>query len=536
MTSITLFGGNSEIGGNKILIGSTGTNIFLDFGSRMGYESDYFAEFLGTRTNTDLRDKLTIGVLPRIDGIYREDLIRPHGLEDLAGSPFPRVLDPDSNLFNLAVRSAEDYANEQGKLAVDGIFLSHAHLDHTGAIGYLHHQIPLYCSEVTEVLVRAIDDVTAFTSKALTSKVPEIAVNKTGMMIGAPKITKKKMLERECITMPDGTSVQVGDLSVKLIEVDHSVPGAASFVVEADGKRILYTGDIRFHGNMNMTVEQYAGKVGPIDVMLCEGTRVESEKKWTEKDIGDSIADKISKTEGIVFVDFAWKDTTRYETILEAARKNNRTFVINSRLAYLLNKLGQQLPDDVRVFLKRKGSCFYSPSDYTGYKHEVGYELDWKMMGIDLTHYENGLIASDIVADPSKYVMMLSFFDLGQIFDFTNKDGKIPGSVFIKAQCEPFSDEMEIDERRLINWLDKFGIGYEEDEEKDYRCVKRAHVSGHASRPELKELITLLAPEKLIPMHTVEPGEFKLIAEEILSENGPEIEVILPEYGIPIEL
>lgn len=532
-----MFGGISEIGGNKPLIETAQTRILLDFGSRMGYESQYFAEFLGIRTNTDLPDKLTIGVLPHIDGIYREGLIRPRGIDEVSPTS-SRTLTSDSPLVNSEIISAEDYSNKHGKPFVDAIFLSHAHLDHTGAIGYLHHQIPLYCSEVTETLVRAIDDVTTFRTKAITSELVEVTTSgDRSTFPGALKL-KKESVEREVNTMEDGETVSLGDVKVKLIEVDHSVPGAASFVVEAEGKRILYTGDIRFHGNKGMTIEEYVEKVGAIDVMLCEGTRVDSNKQITEKDICESISNKISETEGIVFVDFAWKDTTRYETILEAVRNDarGRTFVINSRLAYLLNKLGEELPEDVKVFLKRKGSCLYSPADYTGYKHEVGYEIDWKNNEPDLEHYENGIIASQIVAEPSKYVMMLSFFDLGQIFDFADEEGNIPGSFFIKAQCEPFSDEMEIDEKRLINWLDKFGIGYDRDEEKDYPCVDRAHVSGHASRPELKRLIELLAPEKLIPIHTEHPEEFEVIAREIQSEDGSQVDIIIPEYGSPIDI
>jgi len=140
--------------------------------------------------------------------------------------------------------------------------------------------------------------------------------------------------------------------------------------------------------------------------------------------------------------------------------------------------------------------------------------------------------------------MMLSYFDLGQIFDLSNKDGKIPDSFFIKAVCAPFSDEMELDEERLIHWLNTFGISYNLDEKqipdgcnndtcnKIKYSLERAHVSGHASRPELKELIEKIHPKKLIPVHTNLPHEFEKIADEI-DEN---IQVIIPEIGVRIEI
>ena len=57
---ITCFGGVGEIGGNKILVENDGTRIFLDFGQRMGYENAFFSEFLNPRTNTSLKDRITI--------------------------------------------------------------------------------------------------------------------------------------------------------------------------------------------------------------------------------------------------------------------------------------------------------------------------------------------------------------------------------------------------------------------------------------------------------------------------------------------
>ena len=85
---------------------------------------------------------------------------------------------------------------------------------------------------------------------------------------------------------------------------------------------------------------------------------------------------------------------------------------------------------------------------------------------------------------------------------------------------------MEIDEEKLMNWLKKFGISYVTEEE-NKNHFKRAHVSGHASRPELKELIKRINPGTIIPIHTEHPDEFYKITEEI----GTGIKVIKPEYG-----
>lgn len=539
MVKLTFYGGVDEIGGNKILVEEEDTRILLDFGTRMGYESEFFSEFLDTRANTALKDRLTIGILPKIPGIYREDLIRPDGLKNITNSTYPRLLDEDSYLFSLdKFETYEKYLDRTGKPFVDAILLSHAHLDHTGAIGYIHPSIPLYCSKESEILIKAIDDVTSFKSKAIYSKSNEVGFNTDGSTFPqSPKIIHKDV-KRGCQTLADQEQIHIGIINIKHVGQDHSIPGASSYIVKASGKKILYTGDIRFHGRVPMTIGEYVNKVNDdIDILICEGTRIDSDKLLKEEEIEKRIFERISKTEGLVFIDFSWKDTARYETIRNATLQAGRTFVINARLAYILNKLGKYPKESrVKIFLKRKTSCFYSPADYSKSKHEFGLSTNWKT-GIDDLHYKNGITAQDIMANPGNYVMMLSYFDLGQIFDLADSTGKIHKSMFIKAQCEPFSDEMELDEERLINWLDKFGIEYELGEtpipancsnpncSKLRKRIERAHVSGHASRPELIELIDRIHPKIVIPIHTQNPKAFEEIAQ-LIDKN---IQVIIPE-------
>jgi ribonuclease J len=548
MVDITFYGGVGEIGGNKIMVEHQGTRLMLDFGTRMGYSSEFFAEFLGVRSNTELKDKLTIGVLPVILGIYRKDLICPNGVEDLSNDTYDRVISSDSGMLKVhGLVTYEDYCQKHGQDYLDGILLSHAYMDHSGDIGFLHSAIPLYCSRTTLTLVEAIDDVTNFKSKAIKSKGANIALTKGGAMPRSPKIEHKEVLVRDCIVLEDGEGTDIGNFRATMIEVDHSVPGASSYVLACHVNnnkpfRILYTGDLRFHGIKGTTIDDYVKAIGAgIDIMICEGTRIDSDSKLTEDMVRSKIAEEIAETDGLVFIDFSWKDTTQYDTIIKAAESCGRTFVINARLAYILNKLGlTPLPDYVKVFLKRKGSCFYSPADYSLYKHEYGYSVDRDTWTQDSSHYDHGLAAEEIKSNPSKYILMLSYYDLGQLFDLADEKGKIQGSRYIRAQCEPFCDEMELDEERFINWLDAFGIGYRLGEtplpegcsnpncSKLKRRIDRSHVSGHASRPELKELIGKINPTTLIPIHTEKPEVF----EEVVREIGKDIEVIIPELGV----
>jgi len=78
--NITCFGAVNEIGGNKTLLENSGSSIMLDFGKSFSAESSFFDEFLQPRTNSCLRDLLTLGLLPPIPGIYRHDMLRHAGV------------------------------------------------------------------------------------------------------------------------------------------------------------------------------------------------------------------------------------------------------------------------------------------------------------------------------------------------------------------------------------------------------------------------------------------------------------------------
>ena len=75
MVSITVYGGAGEIGGNKILVEHDAHRVFLDFGMSFARIGDFYEEFLQPRTNSGLRDLLALGILPKIDGVYRQDLL-----------------------------------------------------------------------------------------------------------------------------------------------------------------------------------------------------------------------------------------------------------------------------------------------------------------------------------------------------------------------------------------------------------------------------------------------------------------------------
>jgi len=137
--SITLYGGApGEIGGNRILLEWQARRWLLDFGTRFGQTGKFFEEFVKPRGATlGLRDYLRMGLLPPLDGLYRSDLCAndPAIFGRYKGHPMYRQVEH-----------------------VDGVLLSHGHIDHLGCIGFLEEDIPVYTGLMTALIGKCLQD------------------------------------------------------------------------------------------------------------------------------------------------------------------------------------------------------------------------------------------------------------------------------------------------------------------------------------------------------------------------------------------
>ena len=125
MTSITFYGGVNEIGGNKILLEDKGTKVFLDFGKSFSRREKYFEEYLKPRQANGIADLLTMGLVPDIEGVYRDDLMEKAGR---------KLVSPE----------------------IDAVLLTHAHADHVDYISFLHEKIPVYMGSTCQMMLQAI--------------------------------------------------------------------------------------------------------------------------------------------------------------------------------------------------------------------------------------------------------------------------------------------------------------------------------------------------------------------------------------------
>ena len=128
-STIGFYGGVNEIGGNMFLVEDKGTRVFLDFGMPMGRAGGFFWDYVQPRPFNGMKDLVEFGLLPKIEGIYRRDYAK-HA----------------------------NFGDEKKDTSLDGLLLTHAHVDHVGYMQYLRPDIPVFCTEATKTILRALDD------------------------------------------------------------------------------------------------------------------------------------------------------------------------------------------------------------------------------------------------------------------------------------------------------------------------------------------------------------------------------------------
>ena len=243
MIKIACYGGVKDIGGNKLLVKFDEGSIFLDYGLSYSKESLFFEEFLQPRSACKIHDLLKLGLLPHIDGVYRQDALCPKDFESYDVRA--------KNFWKMNLQSFEE-AVKTGSWHPDAVFISHAHLDHCGYAPYLG-DFPFLCSGTTQKLMDAVAEIGNLQGldKQLTAvKEREMGTLKTGFFPGEPKVgysTDQK--ERDFCSLEHKKAQSIGNgLTVTGFNVDHSIPGSMACLVESGGSQVLYTGDIRFHG------------------------------------------------------------------------------------------------------------------------------------------------------------------------------------------------------------------------------------------------------------------------------------------------
>jgi len=462
--NIELLGGKNEIGGNKIFVEHKGTKILLDFGMSFKQSAKFFSEFLQPRKGAALADFFEMGLLPDIKGIYRQDYL----------SHMER---PKENRL------------------LDAVLLSHAHADHAQYIHFLRLDIPIYCTKATKIILKALEETGSNTCSDLTTACKSFAFypNSKG---GYSRITRKQtdyVYDRDFKIMQPNACIKIGSLEIEMIPVDHSLPGACGFIVYSDEGTLVYTGDLRFHGSNGHLSKAFVQKAKSVKPrwLISEGTNINEKKNQSELGVKQEITKLISLAQGLVFVEFPIRDLDRTTTMYEAAKVNDRKFVVNLKLAYLIEALGDLCPftlDDVLILVPQKSWGLICKKGITQKQIEQDYAT-WERKYL----FRNNCITyKELSKKPNKYVITTSMWEINQLAVI-----KPQSAIWIKSSCEPFCEEMELDEERKQNWLKRFNI-------QEFF----AHASGHATGNEIRKMIKEINPKRVIPIHTDHPEMF----------------------------
>ena len=148
------------------------------------------------------------------------------------------------------------FGEESGVAAV---FISHAHPDHYGLLSLINKNIPVYMSKASAILLKKV----------------------------VPLLGKENYADLNIKEISDGEEVRIGDFIVRAYEVDHSAAAAMAFEISGKNKRILYSGDIRFHGRRAWQSRKLTSNMASPDYLLLEGSTLgrENQEQLTEYDI-----------------------------------------------------------------------------------------------------------------------------------------------------------------------------------------------------------------------------------------------------------
>lgn len=196
-----------------------------------------------------------------------------------------------------------------GRADCGGVFFTHYHGDHVGQLSRILPGIPLYMGGAAKEIFSLYQQRIAAHHPAATAETLDA-------------IRSLHPLGR----------VQVGDILVTPLAVDHSAYDAYMFLIEAQGKKLLHTGDYRLHGfrgkGVMTALKKYAGQV---DVLITEGTTLsrQGQPVVTERDVEQQAAE-LMRAKKYVFLLCSSTNIDRLAAFFAAAKKTGRLFVCDS--------------------------------------------------------------------------------------------------------------------------------------------------------------------------------------------------------------
>lgn len=330
---------------------------------------------------------------------------------------------------------------EENKKRLGGIFVTHGHEDHIGAIPYFLKNVDtnVYCSKLTKGL--------------LENKFKEHHLNPN----------KIKMVNVN-------NRVKVGELSVEFIRVSHSIPDSCAIAVKSPVGTILFTGDFK----MDFTpidgdptdIQRIAelGKKGLL-ALYCDSTNVERPGySISEKEVGDTFIKIFGQVSGRIVVATFASNLHRVQQIIFAAERYNKKVALSGRSMINNVKIASELG-----YLKVKNNTIIDMKNVKSYADD-----------------EIVVLSTGTQGEPLSALTRMANRDHKQIH-LNETD-----TVILSSSAIPGN---EIAINNVINKLTEIGVNI------IYSSLERVHASGHACQEEIKLMYQLATPRFLLPAH-----------------------------------
>lgn len=358
---------------------------------------------------------------------------------------------------------------------VRAIFLTHGHEDHIGALPYVLKQIdvPVYG--------------TALTLGILEGRLKENGVSSEGL----------------CVIKP-GDKIKAGAFNLEFIRVNHSIPDAISIAIHTPIGTIIHTGDFKFdHTPVDGQVTQFNkfaefGDRGVL-ALLADSTNAERPGVTpSEKMVGQTFDDEFRYAKNRIIIATFSSNVHRIQQVIDTAVKYKRKVAV----------IGRSMVNVVNIAL------------------ELGYLKAPEGVLIDIDETNNYTADKIVIITTGSQGEPMSALTRMAMNDHKKVDIMPGDTVIISATPIPGNEKLVA---RTIDHLYKLGADV------IYEKSNGVHVSGHASREEIKLMHNLVRPKFFMPVH----GEYRhLIKHAGLAQDlgMPKENIVIAENGCVVEL
>lgn len=322
----------------------------------------------------------------------------------------------------------------------NAVLFTHYHGDHTGQMLRICPEIPIYAGALAKDIMRLSAERGGQKNEALCRRIETIQ------------------------TFSPGKPFLIGDIQITPFCIDHSACDSYMFLIEADGKRLLYTGDFRLHGVRGNVMDKILDRrIGTVDVVVTEGTTVSRSEHEvvTEWDLQKRVK--------------AYLRQYKYVFVLCATTNLDRIFA----LARAVPRGKYCICDDYQKMLVETVSkhwsgisSFYEMPKLLSFKHHPPARFA-ELGGLMFVRANSKFGAIICQYDPAQSILLYSMWDGYR----TKPDSTIPEFLSLTG-----------------TWAE-------------------LHTSGHASPDDLRHVIEKADPEIVIPMHTDAPQKMQTLCQ-----------------------